>query len=96
MAEPLPDYAINLRRLFAWHLQSNQEVAAALGASENSVSGWLTGKRPPGGEYLTRIGTLYAINPAKMMGDPEAFGLEIADPNRYHEARESLAAARRK
>lgn len=89
--EGIPDYAVNLRRLFSWHMQSSKEAADTLGASENSVSGWLTGKRPPGGEYLTKIGALYAVNPVELMGDPAAFGVRIADPERYRVAEANLS-----
>jgi hypothetical protein len=94
MPDGLPDYAVNLRRLFAWHLQGNKDVAELLGAAEHSVSGWVTGKREPGGKYLRAIGELYDVNPVRMLGDPDAFGADVADPERYQRA-ERLIAARR-
>jgi hypothetical protein len=91
----LPDYAMNLRRLFAWHLQSNKEVAELLGAAEHSVSGWTRGVREPGGKYLRAIGDMYEVNPSKLFGDPDVFGQEVADPKRRERADENIARARR-
>lgn len=90
----IPDYAVNLRRLFCWHLQSSKDVAEVLGASENSVSGWLTGKRAPGGDYLVEIGEVYGVNPVALKGDPEAFGPAIADPERARRAEAEIARRR--
>ena len=87
----IPEYAVNLRRLFAWHLQTNRDVAVLLGASEHSVSGWVTGKREPGTRFLKAIGELYGVDAIKMLRDPEAFGLDIADPERYHRAEERIS-----
>lgn len=95
MASELPDYAVNLRRLFAWHLQSSKDAALVLGAAEHTVSGWLTGKRQPGGEYITKIGAIYDVNPVKLLRDPDAFGTDVADPKRYHLAEEQIAMVRR-
>lgn len=94
--ELIPEYAMNLRRLFAWHLQSSKDVADLLGAAEHSVSGWVTGKREPGGKYLRLIGELYDVNPVKMLRDPDGFGLEIADSERYRRAEENIAEHRRR
>jgi transcriptional regulator with XRE-family HTH domain len=91
----LPDYAINLRRLFAWHLLSSQEVAQLLGAAEASVSGWITGKREPSGKYLKAIGDLFEVNPSKLFGDTDAFGESIATPDRTKAAEETIARRRR-
>jgi transcriptional regulator with XRE-family HTH domain len=91
----LPDYAVNLRRLFAWHLQTNKDVAELLGAAEHSVSGWTRGTREPGAKYLRAIGDLYEVNPSKLFGDPDVFGSEIANPKRCEHAAQNIATARR-
>jgi transcriptional regulator with XRE-family HTH domain len=90
----LPVYAVNLRRLFAWHLQSNKDVARLLGAAEHSVSGWLTGKRSPGMDYLEKIGELYGVDPFAIRRDSDAFGAHVADPERSHAAEARIAEAR--
>ena len=84
-------YAVNLRRLFAWHLQSNKDVSRVLGASEGSISGWVMSVRSPGLEYLKKIGALYGVDPFSILGDPDAFGAQVADPERYHAAEERIA-----
>lgn len=88
------DLPTNLRRLFMWHHVSNRDAARVLGASEHAVSGWLTGKRPPGGRNLLRLGELYGINPARLWADPLDFGQDIADRKRTVEAEERVAEAR--
>jgi hypothetical protein len=87
------DFPVNLRRLVVWHHATNREAAEAIGASEHSLSGWMTGKREPGGRYLRRIGELYEVNPMKMFGDPALFGLEIADPGRFERAQQNIERA---
>jgi transcriptional regulator with XRE-family HTH domain len=57
----LPDFAVNLRRLLAWHGLSSADLAKLLGATEASVSGWVTGKREPSGKYLKAPGDLFEI-----------------------------------
>ena len=91
----LPDYAINLRRLFAWHLLSSQEAAQLLGAAEASVSGWITGRREPSAKYLKAIGELFDVNPSKLFGDTAAFGISIATPDRTKAAEENITRKRR-
>lgn len=91
----LPDYAVNLRRLFAWHLLSNQDVARLLGATEASVSGWTTGKREPGAKYLKLLGDVFEVNISKIFGDPAVFGDSISNPRRVETAEENIAHARR-
>jgi transcriptional regulator with XRE-family HTH domain len=89
------DFAVNLRRLLVWHDLTNRDLARLIGASENSVSGWLTGARLPGGKYLIEIGRLFDVSTAKMTNDPRVFGPMISDPTRYEVAEENIARARR-
>jgi transcriptional regulator with XRE-family HTH domain len=91
----LPVYSINLRRLFAWHLLSSQDVASLIGATEASISGWITGKRQPSGKYLTAIGDLFEVNPSKLFGETDLFGEAIANPDRNRIAEENIARTRR-
>jgi transcriptional regulator with XRE-family HTH domain len=91
----LPDYAISLRRLFAWHLLSNQDVARLLGCTEASVSNWTTGKREPGAKYLKAIGDLFEVNPSKLFGDTAIFGDTISNSKRVETAEENIARLRR-
>ena len=91
----LPDFAVNLRRLLVWHGLSNADLAKLLGATEASVSGWVTGKREPGGKYLKALGDLFEVNVSKAFSDPVKFGQEIARPERWGVAEDNIARARR-
>jgi hypothetical protein len=94
--DELPDYAVNLRRLFAWHGLSNREVAQLLGATEHTVGGWLKGTREPGTKYLRLIGELFAVNPTRVFGDPEEFGQDIASVTRWRGVAEAMPEWRRR
>lgn len=94
MSEQLPAYAINLRRLFAWHLQSNKDVAEILGTTEHTVGHWTNGKHEPSGRFLRRIGETYAIDPVRLFGDPMAFGEDIASHLRWREMAENAELRR--
>jgi transcriptional regulator with XRE-family HTH domain len=89
----LPNFAVNLRRLLAWHDLSGKEFARLIGATENSVSSWLKGKVTPGSKYVVKIEELFEA--FKMFGDPDEFGQQIADPKRRQTADENIAKARR-
>jgi transcriptional regulator with XRE-family HTH domain len=89
------DFATNLRRLLVWHGLSNADLAKLLGATDASVSGWVTGKREPSSRYLKAMGDMFEINISKAFSDPVKFGIEIANPNRYAFAEENIARARR-
>ena len=89
------DFAMNLGRLISWHGLTGKELAELIGASEHSVSGWLSGKRAPGGKYLIAIGKLFEANTSKMTDDPLLFGPTISDLKRYPVAEENIARARR-
>jgi len=92
---PQPDYAVNLRRLLAWHGLNGKDVAALLGSTEHTVSGWIRGQREPSGKYLVALGNLFEVNTSKMFDDPDLFGITIADPKRRAIADENIAKARR-
>jgi hypothetical protein len=94
--DELPDYAVNLRRLFAWHGLSNRQASELLGATEHTVGGWLKGTREPSTKYLLLIGELFAVDPKRVFGDPEAFGQDIASPMRWRGVAEAMPEWRRR
>ena len=96
MNESQRDYAVNLRRLFAWHDMSNREVARLLGATEKTVGDWLKGRREPSSKYLLQIGQLFAVDPRRVFGDPEAFGQDIASVTRMRAVAEEMPEWRRR
>jgi transcriptional regulator with XRE-family HTH domain len=89
------DFATNLRRLLVWHALTSSDLARLLGATNASVSGWITGKREPSSKYLKAIGDLFEVNISKAFSDPVKFGFEIARPERFEVAEANIAAARR-
>jgi transcriptional regulator with XRE-family HTH domain len=94
--EGLPDFAVNLRRLFAWHGLSNRQVSELLGATEHTVGGWLKGTREPSTKYLLLIGELFAVDPKRVFGDPEEFGQDIASVIRMRGVAEAMPEWRRR
>lgn len=89
------DFAINLKRLLVWHGLTSADLATLIGATNASVSGWVTGKPEPSGRYLKAIGDLFEVNISKAFSDPVKFGQEIADPSRWDVAQDNIARAKR-
>src|SRR5215218_460441 len=82
MAEDETPFQTNLRRLIHFEHRSGREAAAALGATERTISQWLTGKRYPSGEMLARIDRTYGVSPRELDLDPVEFAQRLADPDR--------------
>lgn len=79
---PDPNFATNLRRLLLFEHRTAKEAAEALGATQATVSRWLTGKRYPSAEALITIETKYGVSPRDLDGDPVDFAQILADPER--------------
>jgi len=94
VTEQLPDYAINLRRLFAWHLHSNKDVAELLGTTEHTVGHWTNGRHEPSGKYLRAIAENYAVDAVRLFGDPIVFGDDISSHMRWRELAENAEQRR--
>jgi transcriptional regulator with XRE-family HTH domain len=94
--EGLPDYSVNLRRLFAWHGLSNRQVAELLGTTEKSVGQWTLGQREPSSRYLRAIAEYFAVDAVRLFGAPEVFGQDIASVIRWRAVAENAAEFRRK
>lgn len=94
--EGLPDYSVNLRRLFAWHGLSNRQVAELLGTTEKSVGQWTLGQREPSSRYLRAIAEYFAVAAVRLFGNPEAFGQDISSITRWRAVAESSAEFRRR
>lgn len=79
---PDPNFATNLRRLLLFEHMTAKEAADAMGATQATVSRWLTGKRYPSAEALIKIETLYGVSPRELDSDPVEFAQALADADR--------------
>lgn len=63
----------------AAHLTSDYALAARLGASRQSVSGWRKGSSVPDAFYAFRLAELAGVDPARVVADIELEKAEKAD-----------------
>ena len=91
----MTSFAINLKRLMAWHELQGKDLAQALGTDGKTVSAWVNSKYDPSLKMLMMLGYLFATEQIRglLEGDPDRFGQVIADPQRRRLADERIAAA---
>jgi DNA-binding XRE family transcriptional regulator len=88
-------FAINLKRLMAWHDLQGKDLARALGTDGKTVSAWVNSKYDPSLKMLMMLGYLFATEQLRglLEDDPDRFGHVIADPQRRRLADERITAA---
>ena len=90
----MTSFAINLKRLMAWHGLQGKDLARALATDGKTVSAWTNAKYDPSLRMLLALDYLFATDrPRELLeGDPDDFGQTIADPRRRRLADERIAA----